>query len=246
MFADYVLRGLKAGLAAGLAFGLFVALVGNPAVGFAETAGHDHGHGHGADGRHGATVSESVTDAVGVVAGVCFGGLLGAAFGLAYYVLEPGLPGGDGGSYALAAAGFVTVSGAPWLVLPPQPAGVEQALGADARLFWYAAMMAAGAAACALSGYVYRRLASGVGRPVALAGAVLSFGVLAVPVALAPSNATSGGVPTAFAASFRGLVAFGQLGLWFVLASAHAGLLRRDRRSGEPEARSVGTPDAAD
>lgn len=242
MFADYVLRGLKAGLVAGLAFGLFVALVGNPMVGFAETAGHDH-----ADAAHGdAAVSEHVTELVSVVAGVCFGGLLGAAFGLAYSFLEPGLPDGDAGSYALAAAGFVTVSGAPWLVLPPQPAGVEQTLGTDARLSWYAAMMVAGALACVLSGYAYRRFESRVGRPAAVAAAAVPLALLAVPAAFAPANPARGAVPAGLAASFSGLVVFGQLGLWFALASGHAWLLRRDRRYRDFGTRSVGAGGHAD
>ncbi|NEU58219.1 CbtA family protein [Halorussus sp. MSC15.2] len=242
MFADYVLRGLKAGLVAGLAFGLFVALVGNPMVGFAETAGHDHAEHDHAD----AAVSEHATELVSVAAGVCFGGLLGAVFGLAYYFLEPGLPGGDAASYVLAAAGFVTVSGAPWLVLPPRPAGVEQTLGADARLSWYAAMMVAGALTCAFSGYAYRRLESRSGRPAAVAGAAVPLALLAVSAGFAPANPTHGAVPAGLAASFSGLVVFGQVGLWSVLASGHAWLLRRDRRSPDVDSRSVGAGRHAD
>lgn len=210
MFADYVLRGLKAGLVAGLAFGLFVTLVGNPLVGLAEAPGHDEAA-HDEAGHHDSVVSEAVTKLVSVGAGVFLGVLLGVvAFGLAFYFLEPSIPGApDTQSYLLAAAGFVTVSGAPWLVLPPLPAGVEQGLPTDVRVFWYAAMMLAGALVCLLSGYAYDRLESRFGVPLALGGAVLPFALLAIPVALAPSNPTHGEVSDLLATSFRSFVVFG-------------------------------------
>ncbi|WP_137286012.1 CbtA family protein [Halorussus salinisoli] len=234
MLVDYVLRGLKAGLVAGLAFGLFVALVGNPLVGLAETQSHDETGHHGEGGHHESVVSEAVTGAVSVGSGVVWGVLLGVVtFGLAYYFLEPTLPGAsDTESYLLAAAGFVTVSGAPWLVLPPRPAGVEQGLPTDVRTFWYATMMVVGAAVCLLSGYAYRRLEPRFGTSTAIGGAALAFGLLGVPVLLAPANPTPGVVSTDLAASHRGFVVFGQAGLWVVLAGAHAWLVRRDRDGG--------------
>lgn len=232
MLSDYVLRGLKAGLVAGLAFGLFIALVGSPLIGVAETPGHHHDE---ANHRDASIVSEAVTKAVSVGAGVFWGVLFGVVtFGLAYYFLEPAVPGApDTQSYLLGAAGFVTASGAPWLVLPPQVAGVEQGLPTDVRLLWYATMMVAGALVCVLSGCAYKRLEPEFGVPRAIVGAVLPFALLAIPVTLAPANPTHGAASNLLATSFRGFVAFGQVGLWFVLASTHAWLLRRDR-GGEP------------
>lgn len=223
MLARYVVRGLKAGAVAGLAFGLFVALVGNPLIGYAETFEHAHGHGGG------PAVPGAVTAAVSVAGGVLMGVLLGAVvLGAAFYFLEPAIP-GEGGtkSYLLGAAGFVTVSGAPWLVLPPQPPGVEQSLPVETRLQLYAAAMAAGALACGLSGHAYVRLRERYGRPAGVGGALVPLCLLLVTPAVAPANAVSGSVPVGFALVFRTVTGAGQVGLWFVLASAHAWLLRR-------------------
>jgi len=119
MFRAYVERGLLAGAAGGLTFGLFVALVGNPLVHAIEEMGHDHSHGAG--GHEASVVSEATTSVASIGGGVLWGLLLGTVvFGLGYYVLEPAIPGtGATKRYVLAAAGFVTVSGAPWLVSPP-------------------------------------------------------------------------------------------------------------------------------
>ena len=246
MLTGHVLRGAKAGVVAGLAFGLFVALVGNPLVGYAETF---EAGGHGG----GPVVSGAVTAVVGIVGGVLFGVLLGAVFlGAGFYFLEPAIP-GEGGtkSYVAAAAGFVTVSGAPWLVLPPQPPGVEQSLPVETRLGLYLLGMVAGALACGLSGYAYGRLRVRFGRPVAVVGALAPLGLLLVVVPLAPANAVSGPVPGGFADVFRAVTVAGQVGLWLVLAGVHAWLLRRDRsggsdpdgRSGVAEARGSAAPD---
>lgn len=227
MLADYLIRGLKAGAVAGVAFGLFVALVGNPLIGAADAVGHAHGdHGHG---EHESAVSSAVTNGVSVGGGAALGLLLGVAFGATYYFLEPAIPGaGDTKSYLLAAAGFLTVSGAPWLAVPPQPPGAAQSLPIDLRLAWYGGMMVVGAAACGAAGYAYGALRSD-GRRTALlaAGAALSL-VPAVALLAPDGGAASGG----FAAGFRGVVAVGQAGLWLVLASGHAWLVRRSDGGG--------------
>jgi Probable cobalt transporter subunit (CbtA). len=224
MFRPYVERGLAAGAAGGLAFGLFVAVVGNPLVGHAE----ELGHAQEASGAHGGggVVPGAVADLVSVGGGVLWGLLLGTvAFGVVYYFLEPAIPGtGATKRYVIAAAGFVTVSGAPWLVLPPQPAGVEAALPTGTRILWYGGMVVAGAAACMLAGYAYRRLtARGTGRRLAALAALACLALLAVPAAVAPT-ATAGDLPAAVTAAYRGFVVFGQATLWFVLASVHAWL----------------------
>jgi predicted cobalt transporter CbtA len=157
MLVEYLKYGLKAGVIAGIALGLFMVFVGNPLVGAAELfeEGHDADDGHGAEasgGDGGVAISVAVTNTVSIAGAVAMAVLLGAVFGVAYYVLEPAIPGaGDTQSYLLAAAGFVTVSGAPWLVLQPQPPGVEGALATDARMTIYAGMMVAGLVTCGLA-----------------------------------------------------------------------------------------------
>ncbi|WP_123538394.1 CbtA family protein [Halosimplex salinum] len=245
MLVDYVTRGVKAGLVAGLAFGLLVALVANPLVAFADEFGHegetratgDHreadtdGHHDGTtSGSHeGPAVSAAVTNGVSVVSGVLWGVLLGAVvFGAGFYFLEPAIPGtGTSKSYVLAAAGFVSVSGAPWLVFPPQPPGVEQALPAETRLPLYAGMVLLGALVCLLAGAVYGRLHADLGRIVAGAAALTPFGLLSVPVALSPSTAVTHSLPSGLATGLVGLVVLGQVLLWTVLAATYARLHRR-------------------
>jgi len=225
MFRSYVERGLCAGAAGGLAFGLFVAVIGNPLVGHAEKLGHA-GEESGVHGGE-SVVSDAVANLVSVGGGVLWGLFLGTvAFGAVYYFLEPAIPGtGATKRYVLAAAGFVTASGAPWLVLPPQPAGVEAALPTGTRILWYGGMVAAGAAVCLFAGYAYQRLtARGTGRPTAALAALAPFASLAVPVAVAPTTAAAGDTPAGMVAAYRGFVVFGQATLWFVLASAHAWL----------------------
>lgn len=211
-------RGLTAGLLAGLAFGLFLALIGGPLVGAAEHAAGEH-----------------ATHAAGpgsVAGGVLWGLLLGGGFGAAYYVLEPVLPGPPVvRSLVLAGAGFVVVSGAPWLAVPPQPAGIEPALSPDASRLWYAGTMVAGALACGLAGYLRRRLGRH-GRSVALAGAALPLAALLLVPAVAPATPPST-LPPSLVATFRGVVVAGQVGLWLLLAGVHAWLLGRARGAGD-------------
>jgi len=219
MATDYLERGALAGLTGGVAYGLFQATVGNSFVAGLET--FESGHSHGG----GPVVEGATTAAVSVGGGVLWGLLFGiAAFGIGYYFLEPALPGGGVAErLGLAAAGFLTVSGAPWLVLPPQPPGVEQTLTTDTRLALYAGMMVVGAlvgAACVLA---YRRTA-GRHRAVTALATGLPLALLAVPVALAPENAVSGPVPASLAAAYRWTVVFGQLGLWATIAAVHAWL----------------------
>ncbi|PSQ32444.1 hypothetical protein BRD09_03565, partial [Halobacteriales archaeon SW_10_68_16] len=140
MLRSYVERGVLAGAAGGLTFGLFVAVVGNPLVGYVEELGH------AGDGGHQAAegfLSETVTNLGSVGGGVLWGLLLGAIFfGAVYYFLEPAIPGeGATKRYVLAGAGFLTVSGAPWLALPPVAPGMEQSLPTQTRLLIYGGMM---------------------------------------------------------------------------------------------------------
>lgn len=276
MLVAYLTRGVKAGVVAGLAFGLLLALVANPLVAFADELGHeggeavgepatgghhdaggghhhDAGGGHHSDvgsGHHETAVPAAVTNAVSVLSGVLWGVLLGGVvFGFAFYLLEPAIPGAERSkSYLLAAAGFVTVSGAPWLVLPPQPPGVSQSLPTETRTLLYAGMMVAGALVCLLSGFTYQRLRERRGRGAAAVAAALPFGLLALPVAFAPANPVESALPSDLATGLVGMTVFGQALLWALLAAAHARFRRRsvgDRSSEVASARSD-APAAAD
>ncbi|WP_226009982.1 CbtA family protein [Halomicrobium salinisoli] len=217
MATDHLERGALAGVAGGLVYGLFVATVGNAFTAGLETFEPDHGHGGG------LAVSDLTTAAAGVGGGVLWGLLFGVAvFGIAYYFLEPALPGsGATRRFALAAAGFLTVSGAPWLVLPPQPPGVEQSLGTEPRMLWYGGMMVAGATVAVLSGLAHRRTA-GRHTAVRAAATLAPLALLAIPAALAPANPVHGHVPAALASAYRWTVVFGQVALWTTIAAVHA------------------------
>ncbi|MFB6196582.1 MAG: CbtA family protein [Haloplanus sp.] len=223
MFDTYLARGLKAGLVAGLAFGLFVAFVGNPFVSHAEALARG-GHAHGAGGAH----ASSVTALASVGGGVLWGLLAGAVFGVAFFVFEPAIPGPRGArGYLLAAAGFVTVSGAPWLVLPPSVPGTAETLPTRTRLALYAAMMLAGLVACLLAGVAYREASDRYDRRVGALAAAMPLAALPLVAAFAPANATTSAVSPALVAAYRGVVALGQVTLWAVLAGTHAWLHRR-------------------
>lgn len=264
MLATYLKRGVKAGVIAGLVFGLFIALFANPLVAFADELGHESGHGggdyhehaagehHGDHGgeHHDSAVSMTVMNGVSIVSGVLWGVLLGGVvFGIAYYFLEPAIPGTNGAkSYLLAAAGFVIVSGAPWLVLPPLPPGAVQTLPTETRLILYGGMMIAGALVCLLAGFAYGRLRETHGRITAAAIAVLPFGLLAIPVVFAPSNPAQSTLPPELATGLVGMIVFGQAMLWLLLAGVHTQLCQRSTngRAPEPEITSTDTAATAD
>jgi len=223
MFYDHLRRGALAGAVGGTAFGLFTAVAVTPLVAAAEyfEAGHEAGaHGGAAAGATGA-FGLGAAELTSVLAGAAWGLLLGVAvFGIAYVFLEPALPGEDLRSYVLGGAGFLAVSGAPWLVLPPQPPGIEQALGTDVRLALYVGMVVAGALACTAAILAWNRL-SGRRR---VAGAIAPLLALVAVAALAPANPTTGALPASLAAAFRAVVVTGQLGLWALMAAVHARL----------------------
>lgn len=218
MLFAHLRRGLIAGAVGGLAYGLFVATVAVNLVKVAESfeAGHH--------GGQEPVVSAATTVAVSIGGGLLWGLFLGlVVFGLVYYFVEPAIPGSPATrSYLLGAAGFVTVSGAPWLVLPPLPPGVEQALPNDTRLLLYAAMMIGGAVTCGAAVFLYDRISDEWGRAFGFIAAGLPFVLLIGASLLAPANPTSVTLPDGFLAAFRWTVVFGQAALWVVLASVHA------------------------
>jgi hypothetical protein len=254
MLAPYLARGAKAGAVGGLAFGAFVATVATPLVGFAESNAHDAGAeaGHHAGAATEGVLATATADVASVAGGVLWGVLLGTlAFGAAYYLLEPTLPGtGATKSYATAGAGFLTVSGAPWLVLPPSPPGVESTLSTTTGLALYGAMVVVGALACAGSVLASRRVRrarsdhqrlAGV-----LAGTVPVVALVAVGVA-APATTAGSSLPDPLAAGLTGVVAFGQALLWTVLAATHAHLqARADDADHSPDATDPGNAVVAD
>lgn len=218
MLVDSLERGVAGGAAAGLAYGAFVAAVANPLVAHLEHLEHGAGHGHEAAGA----VAESTTLAVGVGGGILWGVLLGAAFAVAYFFLEPALPGGDAvRPYVLAGCGFLTVSGVPWLALPPAAPGTEYALGTDARLLLYGGLMIVGALTAALAVAAYRRAAPRGPVAAIAAAAVPLCGVAVLVPALAPTAATGVAVPADLAAAFRGLVVLSQASLWLLVAAGY-------------------------
>lgn len=207
-----VKRGVAAGGLAGAIYGLFVWLVANPLIASIEELAHDHA------GEHAHAVSEATTAVVSAGGGVLWGVLLGAVFGVAFFLVEPALPGGRGKAYVLAGAGFLSVSGAPWLALPPAAPGTEHALGVDARLAVYGGMMLLGALAAAGAVAAYGRTAAARGRGIGLLAAVVPLAVLVAVGTFVP--ASTGGAPADLAAAFQWLVVFGQAGLWALIAAA--------------------------
>jgi predicted cobalt transporter CbtA len=221
MGSDHLERGALAGIAGGLVYGLYLATVGNSFTAGLET--FEHGH------EGGAVVSELTTAAVSVGGGVLWGLLFGiGVFGVGYYFFEPALP--ENGLLkraALASAGFLTVSGSPWLILPPQPPGVEQALPTETRLLWYGGMMALSASIVGLCGFLFQRT-SDRQTPIRVALTVLPLALFAIPIVFAPSNPVHGDVPASLGAAYRWMVVVGQMLLWATIAAVHT-------RLGEPE-----------
>ncbi len=235
MFIQYVIRGIKAGIIAGITFGFFVAFVSNPLINHAETF-----ESSGTD----PVINDAIAGITSILGGALFGILLGGiVFGCLFYFLEPAIPGTEKmKSYVLALAGFITISGAPWLVFPPQPPGVTQTLSPEVRITWYLIMMIAGAMACGLSGTVYNQVRLPRGRLTALAGALVPFTIVFVIAMLGPANSTTGSIPDDLATIFLVTTIGGQIGIWFVLATAHAWLRTNSKSDTNGQGNTTETP----
>lgn len=234
MLFTHLRRGLLVGALGGIAYGLFTLLVTAPLVSYAESL---EAGGHGHQEAVEPAVAETTTVAVSVGGGILWGIFLGVlGFGVAYYFLEPAIPGTRGTkSYLLGGAGFITVSGAPWLVLPPYPPGVEQALPTSTRVLWYVLMVVAGALVCGAAGYLYHHFSDQRGRLQAGLAACSPFLILIGVAVVAPENTTHSALPPQFIAAYQGTVGVSQAGLWFVFASLHAWVMHRMEPASEPD-----------
>lgn len=221
-------RGVAAGTVAGVLYGLFTAVVAHPLTASLSDLGH-HGHSHAEEGGH--VVSETTTALVSVGGGVLWGVFLGACFGLCYYLFEPALPGSNVvRPYVLAAAGFLTVSIGPWLALPPVAPGMEHQLAVSTRLWLYAGMMLVGAALTVICVTAYHRFGEQDWRRGLVAGVVPIVAVAVVVPLLTPASAAAGGLSPELVFAYRGIVVFGQAGLWVGLAATFSYLDTESRR----------------
>lgn len=180
--------------------------------------GHDHSH----------AVSETTNAIVSVGSGVLWGILLAGVFAIAFYFLEPALPGRGGVKAAvLAAAGFFAVSITPWLVLPPAAPGALETLPIDTRLAIYAGLIVLGAVVAAISIAGYNRTVS--------RGRLTAIGVAAVPVLLTvavlwtvpPTIISHPEHSSDLVLAFQGSALLSQAALWAIIAGAFSWLHRR-------------------
>lgn len=225
-------RGVVAGLLAGIPYGLYVAFVASPLLGYAGTVGDSHGHAHshghaGADAvsEHASTVSEFTGTLVSAVGGVLWAVLLASVFGVAYFVLEPALPGRGGvKAFVLGAAGFYSLSVVPWLVLPPTAPGASSSVGIDAQLTIYAGLVGLGLLTSGAGIAGYRRLRA--------RGQLLAIGTALVPICLVsgvlaivvPTIVTQPAIDADLVAAMQGVAAVSQAALWAGIAGAFVGL----------------------
>ena len=216
MIHDYLQRGVAAGLVAGLAYGLYMLLVANPLSGYVEAvaSGHDDGHVHA-----GYVVTETTTAAVSAASGVLWAVFLGGVFAVAFYFLEPALPGRSAvKAYILAGAGFLSISATPWLVLPPAAPGAVYHYPIDTRFAVYLGLVVAGIGLSAAAIAAYKRFAQrhvGLG---ILAGAAPILVTAAVLPAATPTVATHPTLPADLVATYRGLAVLSQAAVWLLIA----------------------------
>ncbi|TMT86870.1 cobalamin cluster protein [Haloterrigena sp. H1] len=237
MLIGYLERGVLAGSIAGIVYGIYMTVVANPLIGYMETVAEEatHGaHAHSASdhahaaGEHAHAVSEATTAAVSIGSGVLWGILLGGIFALAFYFLEPALPGRKYvKSYVLAGASFLTISVAPWLVLPPATPAAEKAFDPTLRIGLYIGLMAVGAVVAAASIEGYKRV-SIRSRPLGIVAATIPIGALvATAVLAAPTVVDSGAMSASLVTAFRGLTVLSQAALWAIVASCFSWLQTR-------------------
>ncbi|QLD85810.1 CbtA family protein [Natronomonas halophila] len=235
---DYLQRGALAGAVGGGAYGLYMALVGNPLVAHAETLAHEsHAHEHAHEVSE-PLVSEGLMQAISVGSGVALGLLFGVVvFGVVAFLVEPALP-ERGQSYLLGLAGFLTVSGVPWLVLPPAAPGVETSLAVGTSRYLYVGLIATGAIACLAAGSIYTRLSDHGNAVAGVAGVAVFTAIVGVAVLVAPSPTYESALPASFESLYVGAIVVGQLGLWGITAATHA-RLKSSRTERPPDVRPI-------
>lgn len=227
MIVDSLKRGIIAGSVGGLVYGIDLVLIGSPLIEQLEHANHVHtNHNH-------TGMSELISIVINISSSLLWGVLLGAVFGVVYYLFEPSLPGTENVKvYVLAAAGFLTVSGVPWLALPPVAPGMEQTLTADIRLIIYSSMMVLGIIICAISIalFQYHYTQKNRGPIAAIAIAMTPFLLCVIPIFLIPTNiATPSDQLTTI---YQLVVVSGQFLLWILIATIYTKL--RGRINNEP------------
>lgn len=209
MVSRYLRRGVAAGTVAGTIMAGYLSLMFWLPIHHAETGRH----------HHSAETAFTLSTMIDIGSSVLWGVLLGLIFALVYFIFEHSLPGSARVKpYTLALAGFVTVSGGPWLLLPPTPETVVQPLGATTRILLYLGGMAGGAVATSGSFYLYRRISAGsIGRQLLvsltpiwlLITTSIALHLIILPVSIPAESA-----------SVIVVVATGQLLLWLVIATA--------------------------
>jgi hypothetical protein len=238
---DYLKRGVLAGGVAGGAYGLFLAVVANPLIESIHQLQHDHSH---AAGESTAIVAESTTNIVSVGGGLLWGIFLGGLFALAFFLLEPAVPGSRAVKpYLLSGMGFLTVSVTPWLVLPPATPASEQLYSVDVRLAVYGGLVLVGAAISVAAVELYRRTAARHQLLRIGAGLVPIVGTIILLPLLAPPTVSHPGLSTDLVVTFQAMVAVGQAGIWLLIAATFGWLQQRDgaaiSQSTEPTPESV-------
>ncbi len=228
MIQGYLERGVAAGLVAGLAYGIYMVFVGHPLSEYVHDAGHDHGHDHGGHDHASHAVSEATTAVVSAGSGVLWGIFLGGVLALALYLFEPALPGSKAVKpYVVAAAGFLTVSAVPWLVLPPAAPGAEHLYAIEPRLAIYLGLVLVGAATVAAAIAAYKR---GARRGLGIGLVAGAAPVLAVAVTLplaTPTITTHPELSADLVAAYQGIAVLSQAALWLLIAGTFDGLRRR-------------------
>lgn len=210
MIKKYCTHGIVAGTASGAAFGVFVLFVVSPQIAAIESA-----HASGFHSTAESTLAFSTLFTIG--GSTVWRLILGLIFSLLYYIFENLLPGSHRSNpFLLAGAGFVTVSGVPWLLLPPSVEPVVEGLSQSTRTLLYFGGIGAGAVTASTSLYLSSRVTN--------RGTIETIGISATPFAV---TLITGFVirmtilqPTvsSYNWGYAATVVLGQLLLWLSLA----------------------------
>jgi len=152
MIADYIKRGLASGIAGGTVFALYLFFIVSPYIEAIEAI-HTESHHSSAD------AILTVSSFIDIGSSILWGMLLGLIFAAFYYIFEVSIPGSKiHKPFLLAGAGFMAISGLPWLLLPPSLEPVVQRLSQTTRTVMYIVSIGSGAFTAGATMYVYRRI----------------------------------------------------------------------------------------